>query len=96
MSESPQIMRSARFRPCARKPHAAERLHPNHRPDHRTVDVNIPGINSLRQLFLHTADAALNTEGQPVAELVNLLDEHLTALCFVTDDMKDGSENLIL
>ena len=43
-------MRAARLGPGAREALAPERLHPDHRSDHRAVDVEVPGRNPARDL----------------------------------------------
>ena len=68
-----QIVRPNRLGAGATQAFAAKRLHPHHRTNLVAVDVDIAHVRRARQRLGAAVDAGLDTDGQAVAQRVDLV-----------------------
>jgi RNA polymerase sigma factor (sigma-70 family) len=66
-----EIERPSSLRPCAGKPRAAERLHPDGGADHVAVDIDVADFDSLDDPRDGLVDARVQAKGQAVARSID-------------------------
>ena len=96
LQQAVQVQRTTRLGAGARQPHAAKRLHADHRANHVAVDVDVAGLHFLRHLGNGLVDAAVHAKGQAIAGGVQRI-EHLAQLvAAVAQHMQHRAEDFAL
>ena len=91
-----QIERAARFRPRAREPRAAERLHADGRADDVAVDINVARLDPFDHASDRLVDAGVQAEGEPIAGGVDRIDQRIEPIALVAQHMQNRAEHFAL
>ena len=89
-----QVVGAARLWPGSRQAVTAERLHPDHGPDHVAVDVDVAHRQALEHRSGRCLHARLHAERQPVAAAGDCIQQPLQLTAAPAHHVQDRAEHL--
>src|SRR5262249_60524434 len=89
--KAPEIIRTARLRPGAGEPDAAEWLRADDRPDHAAIDVDIAVGEPRDDVVDGGIDAGMDSEREAVAVGGNLVEQRFELASAPAHDVQDRS-----